>query len=236
MGTYVFDLFDWIEKQDPDTMPFRPGVEHTQEFGLRNSMEAIRAGASPGHLGNDRGRYPDTKLLMPFDGRIKWKVVGSVAGTLLQIIPEDDPPLELQYFHTERKDQYKYPLEKEHTRGEILEVEASNSGLSLGIHTHGELIVEYLPHRVEYLRRISTPIYYDGEVNQEYLEKHGQKYGIRYHDRETIKRKLKRQVKSWGIEELWDRFAVRYSLPEYRIPHWGDTKTIHMCTRTFLQI
>lgn len=239
MSIYVFDLFDWIEKQDPDTMPYRPRVPHTQGFGLREHMEAIEAGASPGHLGNDRGGHPTDShapLLMPFDGTLSWKSVGKAAGSLLRIIPEDKVPVELQVFHTLPTDNSYAPFEDTLARGDETKVRAWKLGLSFGVHTHTEFITEYLPHRVEFLRSISTPICTNGEVNNDYLFKHGRQYGIDRASRKKIRYKLRLQMKKWRIEEIWDRFAVRSGLPDYRTPHWGDTKTIHMCTRTFLQI
>jgi hypothetical protein len=39
---------------------------------------------------------------------------------------------------------------------------------------------------------------------------------------EKLFEKIEHQVRTWGIREMWDNFAVRYLLPKYRMPLWGD--------------
>lgn len=242
----TFDLFQWIEDQDPDTMPFRPGVKHTQGFGLRDYPETVRAGASPAHIGNDRGALP-VDIYMPFDGSVFWKSVGSVAGTLLQLIPRGNVPVEIQIFHTRRRgktdngrgrtDDTFHPYQGVLKRGERLEeIYTADHGMSAGSHTHTEFLVPYSEELVQYLRTIATPIYTDGKLNKKYFRDHAKKFGFTPADSVLYERKFKKQVRTWTIEEVWDTFAVRNSVPEYRTPHWGKGKTIHLCTRTFLQI
>jgi hypothetical protein len=224
-------FFSWIAKQDPDTMPFRPGVAHTQGFGIRNSMNPIRMGASPAHLGNDRGSYP-TVLHMPFDGKVRWKQTGGVAGSVLQLIPSDIDA-EIQVFHTRCDNIETQQYARIRKRGEQLTAVAGNIGLSTGVHTHTEFIVKYQKDVVEALRERSTQIYYNGIFNNDFIYNHCQQYNLKY---SYIVNKLKEQVLTWNIEELWDTFAVRASLPAYRQPHWGKSRTVHLCTKTYLQI
>jgi hypothetical protein len=229
-----FHPLTWCREQDPENVPFRPGAKHTQGFGLRISMIPVKMGASPGHIGNDRGAQP-VDMYMPFKrGAEVWKKTGGAAGSLLQLIPSDGNTIEMQIFHTIRRDKKIEPLRAVKDRGERLSVNASSLGLSVGVHTHSEIITPALPEFVEDMKyRHDAWIFTSGKFNEKYIRKHCDEYGMAF---EAVFEKLKQQVIDWEIEELWEVWAVRRDLPNYRTPHWGKGPTLHLSTKEFLQI
>lgn len=229
-----FDLFSWVEKQDPATMPYRPNTPHTQGFGLRIAYAAIALGASPAHVGNDRGAEPSA-IYMPYSGGIIWQRTNQITGSLLQIIPADNSPVEIQVFHTlpatlPSADQR---IIHRYERGDKTEFQAGSLGISVGSHTHTEFITPFSEKTFSVLKTQAQPIYTQGRVSYDHVREHCNVYRMDYED---FLRRLLNQIELWGIEELWSTFAVRSELPHYRVPHWGKGKTIHLCTRTFLQI
>lgn len=226
----MFDFFAWRKRMNPAETPYRPDARHTQGFGLR-----AYAIGSPIHLGNDRGKSPRT-ILAPFDCRYEWRMVPDTdAGSVLQLVPDDGGGwIEMQVFHTVEVDPEIDSIECHAERGESLPVIAGDIGLSRGIHTHSELICRHDPEIIAQLHDDAEPwIYRGGQLHLEYIRAHCSRYHLDYED--TVERAQK-QIREWGIEYVSTRYAVRSALPEYRLPHWGQGKTIHISTKWGLDI
>jgi hypothetical protein len=217
----------WITKQDPETMPFRPGVTQTQGFGLR-----VTDIGSPLHLGTDRGREP-RQILMPFDGNIEWAKDEGLWGSLLRITPADhNIKLELHIAHTVSNCD---TIEGFYHRGDVLPVIAGDLGLSAGIHTHLEVIVPYTVGNYEhYLPRAGHQIYSrKNGFFEPYIETHCRGFGLDY--TKTMDRAYT-QVQTWGISKMYEGLAIRDGLPPYRRPSWGMGQVILLDSRRYLKI
>lgn len=229
----MFDFLQWCKDQNPDTIPFRPGAVYTTPFGLRTSQSVIDSGGSPGHLGVDRGSH-DKRILMPFDGFVFWKMVGGVAGSLLQIIPRNYELVEIQVFHTVRTDKEITAFRGSFNKGDVLPIIAGDIGFSAGTHTHTELITEFSPALQAELINLDQTFYVkDQELNPGGIDIHVFRYRL---NKKKVIETLDFQIDSWGIIDLSGVFAIRQELPLYRRPHWGRGKTIHVDSRRFLQI
>lgn len=219
-----FNFLAWRNIQNPDTTPYRPGAKHTQGFGLR-----ITDIGSPLHLGNDRGREP-RDILAPFDGRFEWDMLtpAGVAGSILRLIPHNgQDSIELQVFHSV-DGAYTDHIEGECKRGEKLPVQAGDLGLSVGIHTHTELVIRDNPLSRQQMRMEDMIwLYRSGSFNVGHIWSHCKRHGLDYED--VIKR-TSTQISTWDISYMSTRYAVRDMLPEYRLPHWGEGKTLHVDT------
>lgn len=196
-----------------------PGAKNTGGIGLRTNKHVLAAGASPIHLGVDHAGTVKP-LRMPFDGMWKWEEVGGVAGSLLRITPPigSSHRMEVQIFHTLGKESGWNEL----SAGEELPIEPGDLGLSVGVHTHTELLVEFdgesdLP---------PANIYYvvSGQPRRGNVLMHCRQHMLRFED---VWPKVQRQVDSWEIEWATDRWAVRRGLPDYRQPWFGDGWTLH---------
>lgn len=234
-----FDLLKWIQHQDPSTMPFRPGAHHTAPFGLREHNATIEKGGSPGHLGNDRSGTPP-EILMPFHvGYEEWKHVGGMAGSLLTIMPETTAtPAILQIMHTRNNYSKTAPYKHKRKRGETLRAYTSDLGFSVGPHTHTEFIVQSTPYTYSSVMEMVDPsrdvlIYNEKGFAIDVIQDHCKNHDM---DFQMVLKRLNVQVNEWDIKELWTTFAVRRRMPLYRTPPWGMGHTIHLCTRTFLDI
>lgn len=230
----IFDFLKWCEEQNPDTCPFRNGAEHTTPFGLRTDQSDINSGASPGHLGNDRGLHDGT-ITMPFDGAWFWKFTGGDSGSLLQIIPRKNQPVEIQVFHTSRNPNHsKFSLQGVASRSASLPVKVDNLGFSFGPHTHTALITEYSDETRDELTELSSTTFYaDEELNYDAIKLHCNNYELDY---DLMIVKLEHQIMAWGILELHNNFAVTKKMPDYRKPHWGNSKIIYVDTESALKI
>jgi hypothetical protein len=229
----MFDFLKWCQDQNPITIPFRPGASYTTLFGLRNDQSVLNAGGSPGHLGVDRGEH-DRRILMPFDGFVFWKKTGGVTGSLLQLIPRNYEPVEIQIFHSVRSDGKEDALNIPMKKGETLPIETSNIGLSLGKHTHTEVVIPYSFELDSALKDMLPTKYVQDDIfYTDNIKIHCHTYKLDYN---LLRIGLEAQIDSWAIQTLTDIYAVRQELPRYRRPHWGRSATIHVDSRRFLQI
>lgn len=218
----ISSLLSWLEKNPPDKMPFWKGAQTSTPFGLRTSQYIIEAGCSPGHLGVDRAGGNLKQITMPFPGRVEYTAVGGVAGSLTRIIP-DGLLMEIQIFHALKVG----ALKNHYTTGEMLPIQPHNLGKSYGIHTHTEVLMPYDPGVESWFQSHSL------RIGDEYVLAHCSKHNI---DPFIVEKSLARQVKDWGILELWTHYAVRTGVPDYRRPHWGAGHTIHADSLFLLRI
>jgi hypothetical protein len=226
------DLEMWLEDNPPTDMPFWPGAKYTGRMGLRTSREVLDAGASPIHLGVDRaggGRFT-----CPFDARVTWKHVGGAAGTLLQIRAKEIP-LEIQVFHTKGPKEM-MSVDTDMRRGEGLPVMPSDLGLSVGVHTHTEVLIPYRNAQIyDWVRSGTSQFVSESSVNQKAIEAHCRKHDLHY---QSVLQRALYQVKTWMIVEAADRYAVRQEVPSYRTPGWSSRSvpTLHVDSKWLLQI
>jgi hypothetical protein len=222
------DLLQWLAINDPAKMPYWPGAHYTGGVGFRESRTLLELGASPIHLGVDRaggGRFTT-----PFDGRVKWSIVGGAAGSLLRIIA-DDLSLELQVFHTEAEP-YVEAIDLFMRQGDPLPVKPGDLGTSSGVHTHTEVLMPHTPELRDWLAGDSPPIIRDGMLDLSDLLVHCDRH---YLDSCDVVRRVNAQVRGWRITELWPHFGARAALPEYRRPGW-EGPTLHIDSHWLLKI
>jgi len=235
----IDDLTTWLYANPPDAIPYWPGAAVTSPFGLRRTQKELDAGASPAHLGTDRSRK-NGHYKAPFDGRLSWRPVDGVAGSLLAMRPHD-LLMEIQVFHT-RAGAHTSEIDEAIFRGQDLPVRPSNLGLSVpvgsgdGTHTHTEVL---LPHddALEKWLGCNARIITDGVIDGGAVLDHCNECGL---DFAQVMDGLHDQVAApplgWGLVTLTDRYAVRESVPDYRLPHWGRGATIHVDSMWLLQI
>lgn len=213
------DVLTWIQKHDPDTIPYRPGVPRTGDrFGLR--ADSI---GSPIHLGDDRGRHP-RHIVMPFDGILAWSKTGGAWGSTARLIPDDNTDVEIQIAHTVRRDNGHDDIDQHFKRGDTLPIIAGDIGLSTGIHTHTEFAIRYTDSDYMMLSEYS-PLragWIDGEifVNDSWIADHCREHDIE--DPDDFHDLVEKQVYDWGILELRDGVCIRSRdrFPARRNP-WG---------------
>jgi hypothetical protein len=216
----------WCQQQDPLNIPFRPGTPHTQGWGLR-----ISEVGSPAHLADDRGSTPPW-LVMPWDeGTAEWTPLPHwrAWGSFLRIVPDGAPfGVELHVAHTVPTEVYASSWSGRYRQGQRLPCRAAHIGVGTGAHTHTELVVEYSEERRDELRKAAgTNLVLRGTVNEEAVARHTEKWGL---NGTRIMERLRRQIETWGIEEMSDRHAVRSgdaeTFPAYRVPLWGRGRVL----------
>lgn len=195
------------------------GAKNTGGIGLRTDRRVLAAGASPIHLGVDHAGTVKP-LRMPFDGMWKWEEVGGVAGSLLRITPPigSEERIEVQIFHTLGKDQGW----REAGAGDEIPVEPGDLGLSVGIHTHTELLQQF--NRDEPLPAATLYYVTEGIPRRGNVLMHCRRHMMKM---ATVWPLVEKQVAFWEIEHATDRWGVRRSLPAYRRPWFGDGWTLH---------
>ena len=212
--------------------PFRPGAAYSGDrFGFRTVSHV----GSPFHPGTDRAGRPD-HIVMPFDGSITYSVrPGTDWGSLARIVPATGEGFEIQIAHTIRRDGLRTPLENQHyTQGAVLPIVAGDIGLSMGAHTHTELLVEHTAKHYARFRTDGGVIYKDGAIQDDkIIREHCNRYGLDY---SGVIFRLMDQIHRWSIVEVWKSFIVRSVLPDYRTPHWGSSGVIIADTRRYLDL
>lgn len=222
------DLLEWLAVNDPAKMPYWPGAHYTGGVGFRESRTLLELGASPIHLGVDRaggGRFT-----MPFDGRVRWSIVGRAAGSLLRIAA-DDMRLELQVFHTEAE-QYVEEIDLFMRRGDPLPVKPGDLGTSSGVHTHTEVLIPFATEVRDWLAGDASPIIRDCMLDLTAVFRHCAEHRL---DECDVVRRVETQIVGWQITELWPHFGVRANVPEYRRPGW-EGPTLHIDSHWLLKI
>lgn len=227
------DLERWLEDNPPKDMPFWPAARYTGRVGLRTSREVLDAGASPIHLGVDRAGG-GSRFLCPFDAWVEWKHVDGAAGSLLTIT-SSHIDLELQVFHTRvTPDPKRVRLFLR--KGQQLPAMPSDLGLSVGVHTHTEVVVPFKSKNLYEYVRGETPRFLAYEiVDEAYVKEHCETFDLHY---PTVLEAMRHQVQTWNISEGTARYVIRQALPHYRIPKWssGNKPTMHIDSKWLLQI
>ena len=214
-----FNFLAWRNLQDPETIPYRPGVPRTGDrFGLRTDLIG-----SPIHLGDDRGRHP-RHIVMPFDGLLVWSMTGGAWGSTARLIPDDNPGVEIQIAHTVRRDNGHDDIDKHFKRGDTLPIIAGDIGLSAGVHTHTEIAMRYTDHDYDSLSHdcrlyagwINDEIFVDDQWIADHCRENNIEEPSDFHDR------VEKQIYDWGILELRDGVCIRAKnrFPARRNP-WG---------------
>ena len=223
------DLTAWLGENPPESMPFWPDAKTTGGFGLRTLQMLLDAGASPLHLGVDRagGR----EFVMPFDGSLFWITAGLPSGSVLSLVPVG-LSMEIQVFHTAAGPHMSEVSQRLH-KGDRLPVRPSNLGLSLGVHTHTEVLFPLDDSLRTWVHQGATPIVTRGAVVVEYVTAHCREHRLNFD--ETLSA-IHRQVDGWGIREMTDRYAIRDNVPDYRRPEWGRGPTLHIDSQWLLHI
>ena len=229
--TLLDDLTAWLSDNPPADMPFWPGAKTTGRFGLRTLQMLMDAGASPLHLGVDRAN--GREFTMPFDGSLFWITAGDPAGSVLSLMPIG-LSMEVQVFHTASRDgAHISEVSQRLHKGDRLPVVPSDLGLSLGVHTHTEVLFPLDESLRAWVHQGATPIVTRGAVEVDYVAMHCREHRLNLN--ETLAG-IHRQVDEWGIREMTDRYAIRDSVPQYRRPEWGSGPTMHVDSKWLLQI
>ena len=209
-------IIDWINKHDPASIPYRPGTPRTGDrFGLRQHNIG-----SPVHLGDDRGASPP-HIVMPFDGTLRWEMHDGAWGSIARLIPSDADNIEIQIAHTVSDDGGNDLINEHYTRGETLPIIAGDIGLSHGVHTHTEFVIQYDDFNYHALARNAElrASWTAGEpwINNRWIRSHADNHGW---DPDDLRDRVVKQMHDWRITDIRDGVCVRYSLPAYRDP-WG---------------
>jgi len=224
----------WLEENPPEKMPYRDGARYTTGFGLRESKEVLENGGNPLHLGTDRGARPPV-IRAPWNGIFDYQITGGVSGSVLRSYPHSFQ-VELQCFHSHKATVLKEGSSVE--RGFHL-ANAGDLGFSFGAHTHTEVIFPFNEDLVHWLRSnypSSYIAYWNGEeiaMNYKLIIDHCQRHDL---DSTMVIARIDTQMKSWGITEMREVYAVRKAMPAYRTPHWGKGPTIHVDSRKLFLI
>lgn len=235
----IDELTSWLHENPPEAMPYWPGAAVTGPFGLRRTPAEIQAGASPAHLGVDRSRE-NGHYKAPFDGWLYWRLVGGVAGSLLTLRPHN-LEMEIQVFHT-RGESHTEEIDEAVAQGQEMPVRPGNLGLSVpvgsgdGTHTHTEVLFPYDAGLVEW---IADPRLFieDGRIDDGAVLDHCNECGLPYREVMALLRvQVAKPPRGWGLRVLGSRHAVRQSVPNYRLPHWGQGPTIHVDSGWLLRI
>jgi hypothetical protein len=207
-------LKQFLNDNPVEDMPFYPGARCTGRVGFRSSREVLEAGASPIHLGVDRAGGDG--LVMPFEGWLHWEMVGGVAGSVLRLTPLHDE-FQIQVFHTEA-DHGVTTIDRLMHRGEPLPVKPSDLGLSVGVHTHTELMFECKNDNVLWATAGQHKI-----VDGRWLNSHEARAHAEANDliAEDFVISCRTQIGRWFITDLWEHAAIRSHVPQYRKPPWG---------------
>lgn len=227
--TLLNDLTAWLADNPPAAMPYWPGAALTGAFGLRTSRAVLDAGGSPLHLGVDRAG--GGQFTMPFDGSVFWRPVDGVAGSVLSLNPHG-LAMEIQVFHTVG-DGHALEISERLHRGDPLPVTPGDLGLSLGVHTHTEVLMPYDDDLQAWLQTGSATLVIGHIINAAEVVRHCAAQGL---DDEMMLSRARAQVGTWRIREMTDRYAVREGVPEYRTPEWGSGPTIHVDSQWLLSI
>lgn len=226
------NLNRWLRENPPEDMPFFPGAGVTGGFGLRSSKVVLEMGASPLHLGVDRAGGDG--LRMPFDGYLYWRQVGGVAGSVLSLIA-DGIKLEIQVFHTIHMDKHVREYDEHYFTGEHIPIEPSSAGLSHGVHTHTEVLMPFEPSllaRFTGERKLVEQGVSDVDAVREIFAG----YGFDEGEVDRFAVRVIGQVRTWGITDYGEHYAVRKGVPRYRRPQWGDGPTVHIDSMHLLHI
>lgn len=231
----LIDTKNWLEDNPKEEMPYWPGARTTNRVDIRTSQRVLNMGGSPLHPGNDRSRGtgPFTE---PFNGRLEWRLLpGTDIGSVFFCRPRGFQ-MELQGFHTKGPDNVT-ELEEKMRKGNPMPITPSNLGLSDGVHLHSESLFPYdkelldwMREGTEYIVRSTNGVL---ELNIAYITAHCRRWGL---DLMMVLDKIPKQVASWGIIEMTNRFMVRNHVGPDRVPHWGAGRTIHVDTKWLLDI
>ena len=228
-------LIGWLQANPPEAMPYYPGAWCTGRVGLRNDRGVLEDGASPCHLGVDR--TGGSRLVMPFDGMLDWSLTGGVAGSVLRLEPLD-LPMQIQVFHTKGPGDDTLEMGRLMSAGETLPVMPGNLGLTVkdengdGTHTHTEVLFLFDDEVCRWVTEGLPQIITDGEVDEQLIAAHCDTYGLVY---DSFVGEVRRQARTWTIEQFWPRAAVRRVFPDYRRPPW-DARTLIVDSLWLLQI
>ncbi len=231
----LIDLRNLLEDNPPADMPYWPGARTTNRVDLRTSQQVLDMGGSPLHPGVDRARGTGA-FTEPFDGRLQWRLLpGSQIGSVLRCRPRG-VQMELQVFHTAGPEDVT-ELEDRMRKGRPMPVTPSDLGLSHGSHLHSELLFPYDEELLAWLRegteniaRVESGLV---SINTVYVTQHCDRWKL---DEPMVLELILKQIKSWGIIEMTNRFMVRKWVGPDRIPYWGVGATIHVDTAWLLQI
>lgn len=226
--TPIDKLTSWLADNPPKDMPYWPGARVTTPFGMRSQKTVLAMGASLFHLGVDRAGGGD--YIMPFDGFIEWHPVKGSPGSILRIVP-DLLRLEIQVFHTEAP-KYLSSIEQRMYQGEPMPVKPGALGMSTGVHTHTEVLLPY-DESLMALFAGGELLVNKRQVDLAMVEKHCAMCDI---EADQMMVKAIGQVRTWEIEEMGEHYAIRRSLPGYRVPAWGPGVTLHVDSMALLQI
>jgi hypothetical protein len=168
---------------------------------------------------------------MPFDGTLVWKFVGGVAGSVLRLAPFG-LDLQIQVFHTEI-DGHVQSLMLRPKKGEVVLPVPGNLGLSIGIHTHTEVLMPYDEDLFWWASAGVHPLVTGGVLDAEEVAAHCELFDL---DEQDFLTRAKYQISTWGITHYYpQRFAVRKELPSYRSVPWAGP-TMHMDSLWLLDI
>jgi len=223
--------FEWIEEQEPATLPYRPGAAFTgDDFGLRKDFFG-----SPIHPGTDRGGSPDV-LQHPFGGAYLWKMLprGYALGSLLRILPADPAKIEVQVAHTYSSEKDDVDSGSCRKGAQLPGIHVGDIGLAKGLHTHTDVLIPATIDNVSWLREFDAQYIADGKiVDENFVASHCEKWGLSLR---SFTVNMVKQISSWNISEAGRHYIVRDAVPAYRIPLFGKGPVIFLDSKYFLQI